>query len=331
MLSKTNVKPFAKLLEFKNGLSNVQTNGDNFQLGVDDANLYLEENVIVQGPMTCVSTLNVSGSATFEGQVNIRTLNVSNTSTLRGVVSMGSSLNVSGVSTLDGAVTIKSSLNVSGVCTLQGAATELSTLNVSGITTINNTLKAQEVHQQYATNSFALLVPTGSVMSYTGATAPNGWLLCDGLAVSRTTYDTLFAILGTTYGSGNGSTTFNLPNMKGRVIVGYNSAETEFNSLGNTGGAKTHTLTTSEMPSHNHSITDNGHTHTLNNASNVVRASGGGSDIDTGAAGGIDSGNSVDTISVISSSTGITINNTGGGQAHNILQPYITLNYIIKI
>jgi len=84
--------------------------------------------------------------------------------------------------------------------------------------------------------------PVGSIILYPGASAPTGYLICDGAAISRTTYSDLYAVIGTVYGIGNGSTTFNLPNLKGRVPVGLNSAETEFDALGETGGAKTHTL-----------------------------------------------------------------------------------------
>ena len=106
--------------------------------------------------------------------------------------------------------------------------------------------------------------PTGSIMMFGGSSAPADWLICDGSAISRSTYDDLFAIIGTSYGAGDGSTTFNLPNLKGRVPVGRDAAQTEFDTLGETGGSKTHTLTSGEMPSHTH--TQDAHTHTLNNA-----------------------------------------------------------------
>jgi len=86
----------------------------------------------------------------------------------------------------------------------------------------------------------ALSDPVGRIEAFAGSTPPAGWLLCDGTAVSRSTYAQLFALIGTTYGAGNGSSTFNLPNAKGRVLVGRDTAQTEFNSLGKTGGAKTH-------------------------------------------------------------------------------------------
>lgn len=155
-------------------------------------------------------------------------------------------------------------------------------------------------------NTFSVV--SGGIMVYAGSSAPSGWLLCDGSAVSRTTYAQLFAIVSTTYGTGDGSTTFNLPNLKGKVPVGRDSAQTEFDTLGETGGAKTHTLTTSEIPAHAHDIQRN------NQAATSVAADASGlyqSVANTGA------GYS-------------TTQQTGSGGAHNNLQPYITLNFIIK-
>jgi microcystin-dependent protein len=85
------------------------------------------------------------------------------------------------------------------------------------------------------------VIPPGVVLGYTAPTPPAGWLLCDGAAVSRTTYAALFAIIGTTYGIGDGSTTFNLPDSRGRASAGFDSTQTEFNTLGKKSGAKTHT------------------------------------------------------------------------------------------
>jgi microcystin-dependent protein len=113
--------------------------------------------------------------------------------------------------------------------------------------------------------------PSGTIKIYAGVDEPNGYLICDGRAVSRTTYADLFAAIGTRYGSGNGSTTFNIPNLKGKVIVGYDSADASFNTLGKTGGSKTHTLTISEMPSHTH--TQNAHNH-IQNPHNHTGSSG---------------------------------------------------------
>ncbi|WP_049777030.1 tail fiber protein [Paludibacter propionicigenes] len=147
----------------------------------------------------------------------------------------------------------------------------------------------------------------------TATTLPAGWLVCDGSAISRTTYANLFLVLGTTYGAGDGSTTFNLPNLKGRVPVGYDGSQTEFNALNKTGGEKTHTLTIAEMPSHNHYNGNGGY--------NVLLSYGGGAN----TTDGLDNTGGEPDVHNFGYEQ-----NAGGGQAHNNLQPYIVLNYIIK-
>lgn len=97
--------------------------------------------------------------------------------------------------------------------------------------------------------------PAGIVMPFAGSTAPEGWLLCDGSAVSRSTYADLFAAIGTTYGSGDGSGTFNLPDLSGRVVIGVSQSH----ALGSTGGEATHVLTSSELPVHVHEVPQHGH------------------------------------------------------------------------
>jgi len=145
-------------------------------------------------------------------------------------------------------------------------------------------------------------IPTGTVSAFAGSAAPTGYALCDGSAVNRTTQAALFAVIGTTYGIGDGSTTFNLPDLRGRVVAGMGgSLLSGTDALADTGGASTHTLTVDEMPSHSHSYT--GYT--------SLGASGSG-------------GNA--QLSATSEST----SSTGGGQAHNNVQPTIILNYIIK-
>lgn len=150
-------------------------------------------------------------------------------------------------------------------------------------------------------------VQPGTIHEYAGATAPAGYLMADGSAVSRTTYARLFAVIGTTFGTGDGSTTFNLPNRKGRVGVGRDSGQAEFDTLGETGGANTHTLTTAEIPSHAHAVSNIG--------IGVIKEPATGSNV------------SVYYPSGTSSDTG----SAGSGGAHNNLQPYIVLNYIIKV
>jgi microcystin-dependent protein len=83
----------------------------------------------------------------------------------------------------------------------------------------------------------AVINPAGTVVPFAGSSAPTGYLLADGSAVSRTTYASLFAVVGTTYGVGDGSTTFNLPDLRGRAPVGLNSSNTDVNALANNEGA----------------------------------------------------------------------------------------------
>ena len=96
-------------------------------------------------------------------------------------------------------------------------------------------------------------LPIGTIMEWPSDTAPVNYLLCDGQAVSRTTYSLLFSKIGTLYGGGDGATTFNVPNIKGRAAVGKDASQTEFDTLGETGGEKAHTLTVAEIPAHQHS------------------------------------------------------------------------------
>lgn len=92
-------------------------------------------------------------------------------------------------------------------------------------------------------------------MPFAGTTAPHGCLFCDGSAVSRTTYAALFDVIGTTYGAGDGSTTFNIPDLSGRVVIGVSNSH----ALGTTGGSENVTLTADQLPAHTHVVPQHGH------------------------------------------------------------------------
>ena len=148
-------------------------------------------------------------------------------------------------------------------------------------------------------------LPIGTILPFGSDTVPNNYLLADGSLVSRTTYSELFAVIGTTYGEGDGSTTFALPNLCGKVAVGKDTSDTDFNALGKTGGEKTHTLTKAELPK-------------IDIQTNFASASGGdGSGLVYGTKTG-------------SSNNSLIENINYGGEPHKNLQPYLVTNYIIK-
>lgn len=198
----------------------------------------------------------------------------------------------------------------------------------------NTTDKTIYTHNGTGWGTAESSLPAGTMVQWAGASAPANWLLCDGTAVSRTTYATLFAAIGTAYGTGDGSTTFNLPDLRGRVPVGKNGGS--FGTLGATGGAETVTLTEAQMPSHTH--IQNSHNHTQDAHSHAIYGSNGGS---AGVSISITSNSNGDRAwylpgSIAANTTATnqaataTNQNTGGGQAHNNLQPYQVVNYIIK-
>ena len=156
--------------------------------------------------------------------------------------------------------------------------------------------------------------PVGSVIDFTGQTAPAGWLLCQGQAISRTTYARLFAVIGTGFGAGDGTATFNLP-AAGRVAVGRDPVQAEFAAVGQSGGAKTHTLKTNEMPAHSHGL----------HPWEVIMSAGANSGY-----WGIPNGNSFILAKDDSDFANRMSGSAGQSQPHNNLQPYQVFNRIIK-
>jgi microcystin-dependent protein len=164
------------------------------------------------------------------------------------------------------------------------------------------------------------VLPPGLVMPYGGVAAPTGWLVCDGSAISRTTYGLLFAAIGTTYGPGDGSTTFNVPDLRGRVPAGYaaSGGHPDVSTLGNNDGI----AAGFRRPKHRTSISDPGHNHITTPGGN--RGSGTWSYIAPGQNYEVDY-----TWPTSSSTTGITV---GSGNANDALDApaWLVLNYIVK-
>ena len=165
-------------------------------------------------------------------------------------------------------------------------------------------------------------VPSGSMFIWPTVTSPTGWLICNGSAISRTTYAALYAVIGTTYGVGDGSTTFNLPDLRGRSPFGVSGSY----ALASTGGSAdavvvshTHTATST--------VTDPGHTHSITGSNDNVQTS---NVVVMGRGSG-----SPQTANTNTATTGITVatsNASSGvsGTGAN-LSPYLAINFIIKV
>lgn len=144
--------------------------------------------------------------------------------------------------------------------------------------------------------------PIGTIHSYAGSTEPKHWLFCDGRELSRLEYKRLFDVIGTTYGEGNGSTTFNIPDLRGRIPVGLDSAQEEFVEVGKYGGSKF-------LQAHSHAHTAEGHTAKIP---------------------GFVWGSEGTEFNIVKEGwKSETPGPAGTGDSEN-LQPYLVLNYIIK-
>jgi len=179
------------------------------------------------------------------------------------------------------------------------------------------------MYNTYSTSAFGTKPTVGDTKLSLVGVDHLGWLLCDGRTLRQKDYYYLYQVIGTTYGS-NASTTFNLPNPAGYVLgvigsgIGSNGSNLTTRTAGQFIGEETHTLTIAEMPTHNHGITDPGHAHSYVNQPNSLNAINSTVSINT-------STDYADNVNVTqttgSNTTGITINNTGGSNAHNNMQP----------
>jgi microcystin-dependent protein len=190
------------------------------------------------------------------------------------------------------------------------------------------------------------MFPVGSIMEFAGTTQPDGWFFCNGGDIDREDYAALFAVIGTTYGVGDGSTTFNIPDLRRRGPIGLDEEDTDYDNIGTMAGSEDVTLTTSQIPAHthiqdSHNHNQNSHNHTQNAHNHTVD---GGINAASGAVGrsliavNLGSNNTVTRDATATNQAAVATNqatvatnqNTGGGQSHTNMQPYIILNFIIK-
>jgi microcystin-dependent protein len=257
-------------------------------------------------------------------------LTVSGNTAIAGAVSIGGTLLTTGAVKLNSTVSVSGAATFNSTVTVSGAATFKSAVSVSGATAFGSTVTVvgAAVFKSNVSIGGTLTgggaVPSGTFFPYAGASAPSGYLLSFGQAISRSTYADLFSAISTTYGVGDGSSTFNVPDLRGRVVAGQDdmggtsanrltgtSGSVNGDTLGGTGGAETHTLTTAQLAAHTHgwayAFDDN------YDGGNIPVV-------------GINANSAV----VQSAETITQTASTGGGGAHNNVQPTIILNYIIK-
>jgi microcystin-dependent protein len=230
-----------------------------------------------------------------------------------GNFAVNGNLSVTGTTALTGATTLSAALTYGGVA-LSNSVTGAGSMVLSASPTFTGTPIAPTAAAgtnttQIATTAFVLSngSPTGGLIMWGTGTAPSGWLLCDGTAVNRTTYAALFAVISTTFGVGDGSTTFNVPNYTNRMPYGT--------TVGATGGSAN-----AVVVSHTHTITDPTHSH----LETYYSATGGGYGLQSGP------NDFQATKQTGSSSTGITIDTAGVSGTNANLPPYLGINFIIK-
>ena len=274
---------------------------------------------VAGGAVALNSTVTVVGAATFKDDVSVSgTVNMGSTLAVYSNASIGGTLLTTGKATFKNAVSVSGDTVINGSTVLAGTARLDSTVTVAGAAVFKGDVHVSSkvcASAYYGDGSnLTGSLPTGSIVPYAVTAAPTGYKLCDGTAHTRTGTSTsaLFTVLGTLYGVGNGSTTFNVPDLRGRFMAGWNAGTSRLtsvtadmvigDSIAATGGRQDVTLSTAQIPSH---------THTLNTRD--------GTDQD-----GFDFTN-------VGNSGSNSTNATGGGGSHSNIPPVLMINYLIKL
>lgn len=206
---------------------------------------------------------------------------------------------------------------IAGTFEVNGAATFGSTVTLDA----DPTLALEAATKQYVDSAASGSSPSGALIMWPTGTAPTGWLLCNGAAVSRTTYAALFAVIGTTFGAGDTTTTFNLPDYRNRMPIGVNSIAA---SIGATGGSKD-AIVVSHSHTASSSVSDPGHFHPVPESTQLLNS---GNGFATGVTSSPRTVNSATRTTGISVSTSISTEGSSGTNAN--MPPYLGINFIIK-
>ena len=277
--------------------------------------------VTVAGAVSLASTLSVGGATNLAS-----TVTVVGAAALKSTVTVGGAANFGSTVTVEGATNLASTVTVVGAGTFKSNVSVSGNMNIAGNTSIGGTVTIVGANVQAANakvcasafygdgSNMTGLLPSGVILPYGASASPTGFLLCNGQAVSRSTYSSLFAVITSLYGDGNGSSTFNVPDLRGRFVAGWDAGTSVLtsvtanmvlgSSIANTGGAQAITLAVAQMPAHTHDITPM--------RQDSPRTGGG-------------SGNVYDAISGT-----VSTSSTGGDGAHSNIPPTMILNYIIK-
>lgn len=295
------VKGSTKLI-LKDSNDNIIWTVDNFAIGeIDIIDASGNELLKFTAVSDAVNEITITNAATSNPPIVSATggdTNVGLKLTAKGsgqlILDAGATGTVEVGTTSTGAINLRRNTAITGTLTSSGTAT----LAGSGLAVTASSLTIP------ATASVSF-VPAGVIMWKASTFVPTGWLECDGSAISRTTYSALFSDIGTTYGGGDGTTTFNLPNQSRRVIMGKGGSGTATiaNTVGAAGGEETHTLITAEIPSH---------THAYQSPPSATVFGVGGSNAATFP------------------TSGLTTGATGGDGAHNNIQPSLIMMMIIR-
>jgi microcystin-dependent protein len=264
------------------------------------------------GTGTGTSFVLTNGAASYTHN-SFKNIVVDDTVSVGGAAKFDSTVTVSGATHLQGTVSVGGAAGFASTVTVSGAATFLSTVTVKGDVHVSSKVCASAYYGSGSNLTGLPSMPTGAIIPYAVTAAPSGYLLCNGSAVSRTTYSALFAIVSSLYGAGNGSTTFNVPDLRGKFMGGWDAGTSvltsvttgmiEGNVIGNSGGAQAVTLAIAQMPAHTHSVS-------------VVDGTG--------------SSTGIDIVNDAAAAADRTTGSTGGGGAHSNIPPALIVNFVIK-